>query len=59
MKARWEKRLRSASGKLTGAGCAGIGWPGVTVSAGRSRYAMILWVKPKDFARASRVLGAR
>lgn len=29
------------------------------VSAGRSRYAMILWVKPKDFARASRVLGAR
>lgn len=28
------------------------------VSAG-SRYGMILWVKPKDFARAARVLGAR
>ena len=29
------------------------------VSAGRGRYGMILWVKPRDFARAARVLGAR
>ena len=29
------------------------------VAAGRGRYGMILWVKPKDYARAARVLGAR
>lgn len=29
------------------------------VSAGRNRYGMILWVKPKDFARAARVLRAK
>ena len=29
------------------------------VSAGRGRWAMILWVKPKDYARASKALGAR
>ena len=29
------------------------------VAAGRKRYGMILWVKPKDYARASRTLGAR
>ena len=29
------------------------------VAAGSGRYGMILWVKPKDFARASRALGAR
>ena len=29
------------------------------VAAGRSRYAMILWVKPKDYARASRALRAK
>ncbi len=29
------------------------------VAAGRNRYGMILWVKPKDYARASRVLGAK
>ncbi len=29
------------------------------VSAGQGRYGMILWVKPRDFARAARVLGAR
>jgi hypothetical protein len=29
------------------------------VADGRGRFAMILWVKPKDFARAARVLGAR
>ncbi len=28
-------------------------------AAGKSRYGMILWVKPKDYARASRALGAR
>lgn len=29
------------------------------VAAGRGRYGMILWVKPKDYARAGRALGAR
>lgn len=29
------------------------------VVAGRGRFGMILWVKPKDAARASRALGAR
>jgi hypothetical protein len=29
------------------------------VSAGRRRYGMILWVKPRDYARAARVLRAR
>ena len=29
------------------------------VAAGKGRYGMILWVKPKDYARAARTLGAR
>lgn len=29
------------------------------VSAGQGRYGMILWVKPKDYARAARALRAR
>jgi hypothetical protein len=29
------------------------------VAAGKGRYGMILWVKAKDYARASRALGAR
>jgi hypothetical protein len=29
------------------------------VSAGQGRYGMILWVKPRDYARAARALGAR
>ncbi len=29
------------------------------LAAGRKRYAMILWVKPKDYARASRALRAK
>ncbi|MEP7325184.1 MAG: hypothetical protein ABI836_04475 [Gemmatimonadota bacterium] len=29
------------------------------VTAGRGRYGMILWVRPKDFSRAARALGAR
>ena len=29
------------------------------VAAGRKRYGMILWVKPKDYARAARALRAR
>jgi hypothetical protein len=29
------------------------------VSAGKGRYAMLLWVKPKDYARAAKALGAR
>jgi hypothetical protein len=29
------------------------------VTAGQGRYGMILWVKPKDFSRAARALGAR
>ena len=29
------------------------------VSAGKNRWGMILWVKPKDYARAARTLGAR
>jgi hypothetical protein len=28
------------------------------VSAGKGRYAMLLWVKPKDYARAATALGA-
>jgi len=26
---------------------------------GQGRYGMILWVKPRDYARAARALGAR
>jgi len=29
------------------------------VCAGQRRYGMILWVRPKDYARAARTLGAR
>lgn len=29
------------------------------VAAGQGRYGMILWVKPKDYTRAARVLGAK
>jgi hypothetical protein len=29
------------------------------VNAGQGRYGMVLWVKPKDYARAARVLKAR
>jgi hypothetical protein len=29
------------------------------VAAGRGRYGMILWVKPKDYARAARILRAK
>lgn len=29
------------------------------VAAGKDRYGMILWVKPKDYTKASRALGAR
>ena len=29
------------------------------VAAGKGRYGMILWVKPKDYARASKLLRAR
>ncbi len=29
------------------------------VAAGKGRYGMILWVKPKDYARAARALSAR
>jgi hypothetical protein len=29
------------------------------VAAGKGRYGMLLWVKPKDYARAATALGAR
>ncbi len=29
------------------------------IAAGKDRYSMILWVKPKDYAKAARALGAR
>ena len=29
------------------------------ISAGQGRYGMILWVKPRDYARAAKALGAR
>ena len=29
------------------------------VGAGKGRYGMILWVKPRDYARAAKALGAR
>jgi hypothetical protein len=29
------------------------------VAAGQGRYGMILWVRPKDYLKAARVLGAR
>ena len=29
------------------------------MAAGKGRYGMMLWVKPKDYARAARALGAR
>jgi hypothetical protein len=32
---------------------------GNAVAAGKGRYGMVLWVKPKDYAKAARALGAR
>ena len=29
------------------------------IAAGQGRYGMLFWVKPKDYARAARTLGAR
>jgi len=29
------------------------------IAAGKGRYAMVLWVKPKDYVKAARALGAR
>ena len=29
------------------------------IAAGKGRYGMILWVRPKDYAKAARALGAR
>lgn len=29
------------------------------VAAGKGRYGMLLWVKPREYARAAKVLGAR
>jgi hypothetical protein len=29
------------------------------VAAGQGRYGMLLWVKPRDYARAAKALGAR
>jgi hypothetical protein len=29
------------------------------VAAGKGRYGMLLWVKPRDYARAARALGVR
>ena len=29
------------------------------VAAGKGRYGMLLWVKPKDYARAARTLNAK
>ena len=29
------------------------------VAAGKGRYGMIMWVKPKDYTRASRILNAK
>jgi hypothetical protein len=29
------------------------------IAAGQGRYGMILWVKPRDYARAAKALGAR
>jgi hypothetical protein len=29
------------------------------VAAGQGRYGMILWVKPRDYTRAAKALGAR
>jgi hypothetical protein len=29
------------------------------ITAGKGRYGMILWVKPKDYSRAARLLGAK
>ncbi len=29
------------------------------VAAGKKRYGMILWVKPKDYSRAARILRAK
>jgi hypothetical protein len=44
-------------GKLSRAGINVVAMDAVT--AGRGRYGAMFWVKPRDFARASRVLRAR
>ncbi len=44
-------------GKLSGAGINVVAMDAVT--AGRGRYGAMFWVKPRDVARASRVLRAR
>ena len=44
------KRLADAGVSVTAA---------AGVAAGAGRYGMVLWVKPRDYARAARALGAR
>lgn len=44
------KRLSAARVSVTAA---------AGVAAGGKRYGMVLWVKPRDYARAARALGAR
>jgi hypothetical protein len=41
-------------------GDAGINVTAATaVTAGRGRYGMVIWVKPRDYARAAQALGAK
>ena len=47
----------SICGKLAQAGINMVAMD--AVAAGRGRYGAIFWVKPRDVARASRVLRAR
>ena len=53
-------RVGAAGRELRKLARAGINVTAVdAVAAGGGRYGMILWVKPRDYARAARALGAR
>jgi hypothetical protein len=53
-------RVGAVGRQLTKLARAGVNVTAVdAVSAGRGRFGMILWVKPRDTGRAARALGAR
>jgi len=41
-----------------GSGAPNVATAGIAVAAGKGRYGMVLWVRPKDYARAARTLRA-
>lgn len=59
-KAQLEDRLGAGHRHLSKLAHAGVNVTAAgAVTAGRGRYGMLLWVKPNDYAKAAKVLGAR